>query len=71
MIALRGMATYHTERKELSKAIECCEEGLMLLPDSEGGMELGERPLLLLANAAEKQGDMRRARECDDKAKKI
>lgn len=73
MNALQDMARYHNERKEWDKMITCCEEALGLIPKAkEGACYLGqaeERLLLLLADAYEGQGNMRRARECDAKAK--
>jgi len=72
------MATYHQERKMWVQMIECCEEALTLIPDakkeSNGEFKMSMRAvslLIFLAHAAEGQGSMRRAREYDDKAKRL
>ena len=65
---LFGMARYHKARKEWAKVTEYCQEGLALIPEAKRLFSIGrlkERFLLLLAEAAEEQGDMERAREID------
>lgn len=69
-----GMAKYHKERKEWARVTEYGQEALALLPEAKklssiDGME--ERSLLLLAEAAEEQGDMEQARALDKLAKKF
>lgn len=71
------MAGYHEERKEWEKLTECCEEALTLLPhvdtnDRNKVLEhLEERLLIQLADAAEGQRDLRRARVFDERARKL
>ena len=66
MSALHGLARYYKERKD-------CKEALPLFPEAEEGLSVvgcfEERLLLLLADAAEAQGDMGLARRYDEKAK--
>jgi hypothetical protein len=72
--ALQGMATYHKERKEWKKMEDCCEKASTLVPKSRQDpwvLQGNERILLRLADAAEEQGGLRRAREYDEKAKRI
>ena len=81
LTALEGMACYHKERKEWVEMTECCEKALALLPDAKknrvdeaDGAEMAKRDIvlpLLLADAAEGQGDMRRAREIDEATRKL
>ena len=77
MNAFQDMARYHYERKEWKKVIKSCEEGVLLVPQVRQDVGVGdigqleERLLLLLADACEEDGNMRRARECDEKAKAI
>lgn len=71
---LHAMTRYYKERNDWANMIKCCKEGLKILPDAKGDSaveHLEERFLLTLADAAEGQGDMVRAREYDEKAKKI
>ena len=52
--------------------IECCENALKCLSEFDG--DIGKREMLLLllmADAFERQGDMMRAREYDEKSKEI
>lgn len=65
------MARFHMERKAWVKVVECCEEapGFSRNPgrrNMPGRTE--EKLFLLLADAYEGQGGMRRAREYDTKA---
>jgi hypothetical protein len=60
-------------RKDWVNLRECCEEALVLFPQVEEDCvgELAEaKVLIMLADAAEGQGDMGRAHEYDEKAKK-
>jgi hypothetical protein len=72
MDGLFGMAQYHQARKEWVNVIQYSQRGLSLLSGfKEYGTSLIEpRLLLLLAAAAEAQGDMSRARGYDDKVMK-
>ena len=68
-----GMASYHRMRKDWVNLRECCEEALVLFPQVEEDCvgELAEaKVLIMLADAAEGQGDMGRVHEYDKKAKK-
>jgi tetratricopeptide (TPR) repeat protein len=70
---IRDVASYHRMRKDWVRLGECCEEALVLCPKAEEGCvndltEVGV--MIMLADAAEGQGDMRRAHEYDEKAKK-
>ena len=68
---LGGMAYYHLERKDWVKSITLCEEALILLPETRKIVPMRESEaqlLLMLADAAEGQGDMKRALEYDMKA---
>lgn len=67
--ALHGMARYHKERKEWVEVIEFGEEALRFIPDAKKQIHVEEMLLIVLADAAEGQGDMPRAREYDKKAK--
>jgi len=67
-----GMAAYHRMRKDWIKLRECCEEALVILPHVDDGRlsdQTEEKLLIMLADAAEGEGDMRRAHEYDEKAK--
>ena len=72
---LQGLAIYHKERKEWVNVSKCCEEALTLLPKAKDGISNGLieeiRLLLLLADAAEGDGNMRRARYYDKTAKRV
>jgi len=72
--ALHGLARYHKERKDWVKTIQCSEKALHFFPHVKKGIlidEIEERLLLLLADAAEGQGDLRRAREFDVETMKV
>lgn len=72
--ALEGMAHYHKQRKEWKEMMKCCEEALTIIPEANENFvsnQLGERMLILPADAAEGLGDTGRAQECDEKARKI
>jgi len=72
--ALHGMDRYYRRRKEWDSMTEYCEQALALLPDVEEGrlrFRSREKLLILVADAAEGQGDMRRAHEYDEKATKV
>lgn len=78
--ALQRLATLYKQRMEWVKVIECCEQGLTIVSRKSDDSALNEsvklqlteeRLLLLLADAAEGLGDMLRAQECDEKAKKV
>ena len=74
--SLLGMAPYYNERKEWDKVVQCCEEALTTIPDPDELMQDRElyfdvRFLLLLADAAEGQADVKRAFAYDEKAKKL
>ena len=73
VVALSGMALYHKVRKECIKVISYSEEALKLIPESDKRpmLQIKGRLLILLADAAEGQGDMVKAHEYDDKAKKL
>jgi tetratricopeptide (TPR) repeat protein len=64
--ALQGLALYHKERKDWPAVIECCKQAFLLFPEAEEELRrmgrFEERLLLLLADAAEAQGDMGLAR---------
>jgi tetratricopeptide (TPR) repeat protein len=72
--AFQGLTLYHKERKEWAEMIEPCEDAFKLVSEVDDE----NRPrgttemllLLLMADAFEGQGDMRRAREYDEKANK-
>lgn len=71
-----GMACYHNERKEWDEVVECCEEALTTVPDPtehipDRKLYFDARFLLLLADAAEGQVDLKRALAYDEKAKKL
>lgn len=68
---LGGMGYYHLERKGCANSIKLCEETLILLPEARKEIPMRESEaqlLLMLVDAAEGQGDMKRALEYDEKA---
>jgi hypothetical protein len=73
--ALQGLADYYKECKDWPAVIECCEQAFLLFPEAEEELaaigRCQKRLLLLLADAAEAQGDMELARGYDEKAKKV
>ena len=73
--ALQGLARYHKERKDWPAVIECCKQAFLLFSEAKEGLaaigRFEERLLLLLADAAEAQGDMRLAQRYGKKAKKV
>lgn len=72
--ALHGLARYHKERKDWTKTIECSAKALQIFPHVKKGIlidEMDKRLLLLLADAAEGQGDLKRAREFDMETLKV
>ena len=74
VMALHCMAQCHKERKAWAELTECCEEALALLPEIGVGNlkdHMKERFLILLADAAEGLGDMTRAQEYDEQAKRF
>lgn len=62
-----------SEYKDWPTVIKYCKEALLLIPEAKEGLaamgRCEERLLLLLADAAEAQGDMGLARRYDEKAK--
>jgi hypothetical protein len=73
MRARFNMATYHRMRKDWIKLREYCEGALALLPQIEKDLlndQAQAALLIMLADAAEGQGDMSRTHEYDEKAKK-
>ena len=65
------MGYYHLERKGWANSIKLCEEALTLLPEARKEIPMRESEaqlLLMLADATEGQGDMKRALEYDEKA---
>ena len=75
LFALENMARHHKERKAWIQMVDCCEKALTLVPQAKDPRypleRTEERLLLYLADAAEAQGNMRQARELDEKANKI
>lgn len=74
MKAIQGMANYHKERKEWDKTAEFCEKAIPLFEGLERAKtttQTESRIYLLLADAAEVEGDLERALTNDEKAKKV
>jgi tetratricopeptide (TPR) repeat protein len=74
MNAYHGLARCHKERQDWVQTIKCAEDALACLPAARKILPLGsteERLLLLLADAAEGQGDLKRAREYDEQVRKM
>jgi hypothetical protein len=68
------MAHYHKDRKEWKQMMQYCEQALTIIPKADENVapnQIEERMLILLGDAAEGLGDMKRAQECDYKARKI
>lgn len=62
MYAHFGLARYHKERKDWVSLIKSCEEALTLRRQVTGHIgQTEEKLLLMLADAAEAQGDLKRA----------
>jgi hypothetical protein len=73
MNAFQGLVRCHRERQDWIQTIKCAEDALAWLPAARKILPLGsteERLLFLLADAAEGQGDMKRAREYDEQLRK-
>jgi len=71
--ALKGMAHSYKERKKWKQMMQCCEEALTFIPKANENCapnQIEERMLILLADAAEGLGDMKRAQEFNEKARK-
>lgn len=69
---LHSMASYHKERQEWGKMIECCEKGLTIYPQPKKDSHMWVikvRLIVLLADGAEAQGNMSAAHDYDEKAK--
>jgi hypothetical protein len=75
--AFHHMASYYHARKDWVNTVKFCEDGMRLIADAEGIASGGKkthlemRLLLLLADAAESEGNMDRAYEYNERIEKL